>query len=421
MAARLPANDSDHTHTLTTGMAEPSHDRAWILRVIDGPDRGKSVALGDVSVVVGSGTTVDLALTDPGVSRRHLEVAVVPGGVRVVDLGSKNGTQLAGAKLSVAVVSVGAEIRLGKSILRLDDADAEDEAVESDRLGPLSAQSTAMKRVFGALARVAVTDVPVLLLGEEGTGKGTLARALHAASSRAGKKFLAVDVGELQDAEATAVLFGDGDKPGAFESAHGGTLLLHDIGAAPFDLQLPLARAIDEGVVVRAGDPRGRRVSVRTVATNEKSLDGEVKAGRVRKELRDALAAVVLEVPPLRERSADLPELARTLLAELGSTAPLGDDDRARLAGHRWPGNLRELKTVLARAVANAAGGPVRVVIDAPAAAASLRDQRSEHERAMLVDLLQKHGGNVSAAARAASIDRRHFHRLLKKHGLRGG
>ena len=126
-----------HTHTLTVGDSQRGAERAWLLRVIEGPDRGAVVALSDASVVVGAGADVDLVLTDSGVSRRHLELAVVDNGVRVVDLGSKNGTRLLGARLSVAVVGVGAEIVLGQTTLRVDDKESEAESVSAERFGPL--------------------------------------------------------------------------------------------------------------------------------------------------------------------------------------------------------------------------------------------------------------------------------------------
>src|SRR5262245_33775674 len=134
-----------HTQTLTVGgSSDPGSDRAWVLRVVDGPDKGATLALTDATAIVGASSDADLVLSDGGVSRRHLELAVVPEGVRVVDLGSKNGTRLLGAKLNVAVVGVGAEIVLGQTTLRLDDADAAADAVEATRFGPLLSRSTEM-------------------------------------------------------------------------------------------------------------------------------------------------------------------------------------------------------------------------------------------------------------------------------------
>ncbi len=408
-----------HTQTLTVGRSNPGVERAWVLRVIDGPDRGATVRLSDASVLVGAATDADLVLKDAGVSRRHLELAVVQGGVRVVDLGSKNGTRLLGARLSVAVVGVGAELVLGQTTLRVDDEEAQADAVEATRFGALSTRSTDMARAFGMLGRAASTDVPVLLEGEAGTGKGGLARMLHASSPRAGRAFVEIDV-ESAGAGIAGVLFGLGDQAGALERAHGGTLFIDEIGALPPEVQPLLARAVHSGVVVRPGD-RARRVNVRVVTATVKDADGQVKAGRLRAELRDVLAVVRVRVPPLRERVADIPELARALLAEHGRRDALDAETLARLGRHRWPLNLRELRAVLGRAVAASGDGPLAVALDAPAPSASLRDQRANAERDALVELLERNGGNVSAAARDAGYDWRHLHRLLKKHGLRGG
>jgi transcriptional regulator of acetoin/glycerol metabolism len=180
-------------------------------------------------------------------------------------------------------------------------------------------------------------------------------------------------------------------------------------------VQPTLARLVEEGEL-----PRGRRVNVRVIAAMAKDIDGEVKAGRVRAELRDALAVVRVGVPALRDRLADLPDLCAQMLRELGRPEVVDRETLQRLQGHRFPGNVRELKNILMRAVAVSEPGALQVSIDAPTATSSLRDMREQSEKDALVELLQRHGGNVSAAARAADVDRRHLHRLLKKHGLRG-
>jgi transcriptional regulator of acetoin/glycerol metabolism len=133
------------------------------------------------------------------------------------------------------------------------------------------------------------------------------------------------------------------------------------------------------------------------------------------------VAVISVVLPPLRERLVDLAQISHSILRSLGRTDVLDRESLQRLQGHRWPGNLRELRQVLLRAVATADGGPLKITIEAASSAPSLRDRRDQSERDTLVELLQRHGGNVSAAARAAEVDRRHLHRLLKKHGLRGG
>lgn len=407
---------------MTTGFGGALRAGRFVVRVVDGPDRGRFLPLGEDTVVVGAGAHADLPLHDPGVSRRHLEIALVDSGVRVVDLGSKNGTLLLGARLKAALVGVGAELVLGKTTLRIDDADAFDDVMEADALGPLKTRSTAMRRCLGALSRIAATEIPVLLQGEADVGHASVARALHAASTRAQGPFCEVALGALKRDEIGAALFGRGAEPGAFERAHNGTLLVEDLERMPAPLQAPLVHAIETGAVARPGDPRPRRVSVRVVAATHADVDTEVRAGRILPELRDAVAAVRVIVPPLRERAPDLAELCRGILDELGSAAPLDEGTLARLRAYRWPGNLAEVKLVLARAVAQSPPGELHVSFDpAGASAESLRDERDRFERDKLVEILRAHDGNVSAAARAAGIDRRHLHRLLKKHGLRGG
>lgn len=410
MAMRDEPGRRDLTQTVTTAFDDKATRGRLVVRVVAGPDRGRFVALGDASLVVGASDSADLPLKDPGVSRRHLEIAVVDGGVRVVDLKSKNGTLLMGARLDTALVSVGAELVLGHTTLRIDDADALEDQAEADTLGALTTNSTSMRRLFGALDRIKATDIHVLLEGEPDVGQGTIARAFHAASSRASGPLHVVSFATLKREDASAAV------TDAFERAQGGSVVLEDIELTPAHLQTPLSRMLETGTMTgRDGKPK--RISVRVIATTAKDVDAEVRAGRLLAELRNVFTARIT-VPPLRERAADLETHVRATLAELGAPANALDDAAiAKLRAHRWAGNLAELKQVVARAIAS--GGDV-AIDSAAATTATLRDERDKFEREKLVELLRAHGDNVSAAARAAGVDRRHLHRLLKKHGLRG-
>lgn len=413
MAMREDPERRDLTMTMTTGFDDRAARGRLVVRVVAGPDRGRFVALGDASLVVGASDNADLPLKDPGVSRRHLEIAVVEGGVRVVDLKSKNGTLLMGARLDTALVTVGAELVLGHTTLRIDDADALEDQVEADTLGPLVTNATSMRRLFGALDRIKGADIHLLLEGEPDVGHGAVARAFHAASSRAAGPLRVVSFANVKREDASNAVLD------AFDKAHGGTVVLEDIELTHAHIQTPLAKMIETGVLPAASmrDGKPKRVSVRVVATTTKDVDAEIRAGRLLAELRNVFTSR-LAVPPLRERMADLDALVADTLAQLGASAgALDDAARAKLRAHRWPGNLAELKQVLARSIA--AGGDV-AIDTAAATTATLRDERDKFERDKLVELLRAHGDNVSAAARAAGIDRRHLHRLLKKHGLRG-
>lgn len=410
MAMREEPGRRDLTQTVTTAFDDRATRGRLVLRVVSGPDRGRFVPIGDASLVVGASDNVDLPLKDPGVSRRHLEIAVVDGGVRVVDLKSKNGTLLMGARLDTALVSVGAELVLGHTTLRIDDADALEDQAEADTLGPLTTNSTSMRRLFGALERIKATEIHVLLEGEPDVGQAVVARAFHAASSRAAGPLQVLSFATLKREDATAAV------TDAFERAHGGTVVLEDIELTPAHLQTPLSRMLETSSIT-GRDGRPKRISVRVIATTAKDVDAEIRAGRLLAELRNVFTSRIT-VPPLRERSADLDSHVRSALAELGAPASALDDAAlAKLRGHRWAGNLAELKQVVARAIA--AGGDV-AIDTAASTTASLRDERDKFEREKLVELLRAHGDNVSAAARAAGVDRRHLHRLLKKHGLRG-
>src|SRR5215831_18611403 len=228
--------------------------------------------------------------------------------------------------------------------------------------GRVVAQSPAMVAVLTDLARLAPSDVTLTLIGETGTGKEVLARAVHDASRRARGPFVVFDCGAVAPTLMESELFGHekgsftgahAEHEGAFERAAGGTLFLDEIGELPLDLQPRLLRALDNRSVRRVGGTRDRQLDVRIISATNRDLSALVAAKQFRSDLYFRLGAAVLHLPPLRDRLEDLPLLIPQLLADLGRpdirVAPAALD---MLGAHRWPGNVRELKNTLACALA---------------------------------------------------------------------
>ncbi|MGD0678572.1 MAG: sigma-54 dependent transcriptional regulator [Polyangiaceae bacterium] len=230
------------------------------------------------------------------------------------------------------------------------------------QFGRVLARSADMHDVFDVLERFAGTEVNVTLIGETGSGKDVLAHAIHERSLRAAGPLVVFDCGAVAANLAESELLGHergaftgavSSHPGAFERAHGGTLFLDEIAELPLDLQSRLLRALESRKVRRVGGRTDRRIDVRIIAATNRDLRADVSAGRFREDLFFRLAVAVVQVPPLRRRLEDLPEVVVGLLADLGrpelhvSSAAL-----AVLRAHAWPGNVRELKNAIACAVA---------------------------------------------------------------------
>ena len=406
------------------------------VEVIAGPDKKLRRELTADRIVIGSHPDCDVPLTDPTVSRQHCEIALVRGGYTIRDLDSTNGTFI--DKLRVAEVTIDRDtrMRVGESTLRITPLDSSVvlPLAPTTSFGPLLGRSPAMRRVFERLARVAPTAITVLLLGESGTGKEVAARALHLASPRADGPFVVVDCAALAPTLIESELYGhergaftgaDRARVGAFESARGGTVFLDEIGELPLDLQTRLLGVIERRRVQPLGGKEARAVDVRLVAATNRDLRREVNRGAFREDLYFRLAVATVELPPLRERPEDIALYVDELLGE-NPGVTVSPETLARLEQQRWPGNVRELRNFLERAVAfgdaEAAAG-----LDAPAprpdapAPYKLAKARllEEFERGYVTELLARHDGNITHAARAAEIDRVYLLRLLDKFGLR--
>jgi DNA-binding NtrC family response regulator len=316
----------------------------------------------------------------------------------------------------------------------------------------LIGQSPAMREVYSIVDRIATSSVDVLVTGETGTGKELVARAIHARSRRSAGPFVPVDCGAIPDALMESELFGhergaftgaDARRMGLVELADGGTLLLDEIGELPLPLQAKLLRVLQERRVRRVGARQETAVDVRVIAATSRAIDEMVAAGGFRRDLYYRVNVVRIDMPPLRVRGDDIGLLAELFANraahEMGrGVGGLSTDVYQVLRTYDWPGNVRELQNVVRRAIAMTRS-PIAGIDDLPddvvsaagrtagaeAEAVGFFAQRADHvarfEKQFLTDLLARHLGDVSAAAREARLPRGTLYRLMKGHGLDGG
>jgi DNA-binding NtrC family response regulator len=294
-----------------------------------------------------------------------------------------------------------------------------------------------MRPVLDVIARVGPSDANVLITGENGTGKGVVAQALHAVSVRAGKPFISVNMGGLPEGVFESELFGHvrgaftdakSDRAGRFELADGGTLFMDEIGNIPMSQQAKLLRTIETGEFERVGSSRVCHASVRLISATNSDLPAEVAAGKFRQDLLFRLNTIHLHLPPLRKRREDIELLALHFLkqhVERYRKNVTGFDDAATAAmrDYPWPGNVRELDHAVERAVLMTQGK----VVHAPdlglnlarEAAPRLEEMSIEEVEAFLIKkTLARCDGNARRAAEELGLSRSAFYRRLEKYGL---
>jgi len=297
-----------------------------------------------------------------------------------------------------------------------------------------------MLRMFADIERVASTPTSVLVVGESGTGKERVAEAIHARSSRAREPFVTIDCGALSSSLLASELFGhergaftgaDRVHTGAFERAGNGTVFLDEIGELPAADQSSLLGVLERRRFRRVGGTSEVELGARVIAATNRDLRAEVNNGRFRHDLYHRLAVVVLRLLPLRERREDIPPLVEHFARELGATGPIeqifSPDVLARWQRHPWPGNVRELRNAVEAALIvgiNQTGEVAAIqAVDEQPPLPAYKDARasvvSHFERQYLTRLMAESNGNVSAAARAARMDRSHLIDLLHRHGLK--
>jgi DNA-binding NtrC family response regulator len=305
----------------------------------------------------------------------------------------------------------------------------------------LIGRTAPMLAVYKQIAHAADAVAPVLIIGESGTGKELVARAVHAHGRRANRPFVPVNCGAIAETLLESELFGHvrgsftgavSDTKGIFEQANGGTVFLDEIGETSPALQVKLLRVLEEGEFRAVGASRATRVDVRVVAATNVDLEKEVAEQHFRQDLFYRLSVIVIQVPPLRERPADIPLLVGQFLLDAcgraGRQVEFSPEALTALAAYIWPGNVRELENTVERLVVFSRGGVIDVADLPPAfhgAPPELRDKLfaglpplDEIERRYLAHVLESVGGNRTKAAEIMGIDRRTLYRMAERFGL---
>ena len=415
------------------------------------------------ALTVGRADDNDVCLDDPAMSRRHAVIHAGPP-LEIEDLGGANATHLARAAErghggeTVALrrlsgerseLTVGDRINFGAAVAVVRRESPPPSAASSSGDDEVVIRDPEMRRVHEQAARAAQGILSVLVLGETGVGKDVLARAIHRASPRAAKPFLAINCAALSESLLESELFGHEKgaftgalqaRAGLFESADGGTVFLDEIGDLPMTTQVKLLRVLEQREVLRVGARTPRPVNVRFVSATNKDLEAAAERGVFRQDLFFRLDGITLTVPPLRDRPADIPWLVKRFLVTASrqmdrTTHPsLSPKTLALLQAYSWPGNVRELRNVVDRAVVLAPGDvvlpehlPPKLVaaVEAPALPAGgvlrvparvappsdvadrLRREVDELEKQRILDALAKCDGNQTRAAELLGVSRR--------------
>jgi transcriptional regulator with PAS, ATPase and Fis domain len=410
------------------------------------------------TIVIGRSPDCDVFLDDGQISRRHAAIHALPSGLEVEDLGSHNGTTLLGTSppsddtetwrsnhkltphirtplVDDALIQVGTALVTIQTPRNLEHQPGASGFVIVDQ---------AMVRVLELASRVARTSLTVILRGESGAGKDMLARYLHEQSPRREHRMICLNCGALPDTLLESELFGHekgaftdavAAKPGLLEAADGGTVFLDEIGELPLSLQVKLLRVLEDRKVLRVGALEPRTVDVRFLAATNRDLEQLVTEGKFREDLFYRLNGIMLHMPPLRDRHDDIVPLAERFVAELGATLDrptprLSSAAVDKLVAYHWPGNVRQLKNVIHRALV-ICDGPDILASDIvlpegdsrpPAPARDdpdeLRQLAEDAERRRILETLEECGGNQTRAAERLGITRRVLVRKLDKHKL---
>ena len=407
------------------------------------------------SLTIGRSSACDVRIEHSSVSRKH---AVLHLGTvhKIEDAGSANGTRIAGRSVTSMPVSVapGEVIEIGNVVVVIQAGDpTAAERVPPVKLTPrpsfrlppsasstvappgARANETPMQRLERLVKLVAAGNIHVLITGETGTGKEVIAERIVRASRRANAAFFRVEAAALAENLLDRELFGEGEKPGLFEAANGGTVLVDEVSELPLGTQAKLLRVLERNEVIRVDTAATRKVDVRFIAATNRDLRAMVSEGLFREDLYFRLNGITIEVPPLRERPEQISAIASELLVKACADAnrppmALTKESLARLESYDWPGNVRELKNAIERAVLLSQGDTLDPMAlpagDASdeAAGARLRNDLAAFERQRIVEALEKCAGNQTKAAQLLGISRRTLVSRLGEYNLprpRGG
>ncbi|WP_338046583.1 sigma 54-interacting transcriptional regulator [Polyangium spumosum] len=432
-------------------------------------------------VTIGRGETNHIVLQDPSISRRHVVLDIGPP-LRVEDVGSSNGLRVSRSEDADGTariveyrvppgesmdLALGDGVQLGATLLVVQRANASEDNPASSRVVRSYSvpviHDSGMRKLYELVDRVAQSNINVLLLGETGVGKEVMAEAIHRRSPRARGPLVCLNCAAIHESLLESELFGHEagaftgaakTKPGLFEVAAGGTVFLDEVGELPVSVQVKLLRVLEERKVMRVGAVQKRPIDVRFVSATNRDLEEEAASGVFRQDLYFRLNGVTIEIPPLRERVSEIEPMVRSFVARAAVQMNMRSEPRLSkaaleaLLGHGWPGNIRELRNVIERAVVLSAGetiqpehlglggrgtarksNPELATIPPPrpsqpasgvvsSSIAPLRVPVGEDERQRILLALEACGGNQSKAAEMLGISRRTLLMRLDLYGI---
>jgi len=415
------------------------------LKVLSGPDDDKEVIIDGPETSIGTARSNTFVLSDATISRHHAVIQESAGGYLIRDLESTNGTELNNLPVREAYLEFGTTLTLGETLLKFVPFEETLEIFPSadSRWGSIYGQSVQMRSLFAVLDKVAGTGAAIILQGETGTEKARLAESIHHKSRRKDQPFALLDCSAATDNPMESELFGHkkgaftgaaGDRKGVFENGNNGTVFLDEISELAPGLQLKLLHVLENREVQPVGENRTVPINVRLITAADKSLPQAVKQGRFCKDLFYRLSAVKLDIPPLRDRREDLPLIAGQMVKELCREHNLEKPPQISrktfeiLQSHNWPGNMRELRNVLSRAMVTGTRtsiAPGDLLLGVSAETAATTAAASENlsfrkiEKAAIQKTLEHHRGNKTKAAGTLDITAAALSKKLKKHNIR--
>ena len=410
--------------------------------VVDGAER-PFVSSSD-RAVLGTHESCDVVLGDRTVSRFHCEITVREGRARVRDLDSKNGTLVDGVSVLESFLHDGARLTLGQTTMRfhIGGGEVAIPLSRTSQFGLLVGRSAEMRHVFALLEQAAQSKATLLLEGETGTGKEAAAESVHRLSSRREQPFVVVDCSALPPDLLESELFGhekgaftgaSARRVGAFEAAHGGTVFLDEVGELGPELQPKLLRVLERGELKRVGSDRYKQIDTRIIAATHRNLRSDVNAKRFRSDLYYRLSVLPIELPALRSHLEDVPALVTFYVDQFNrefrkSVRGASAAALKAMQHYGWPGNIRELRNAVERAMLLSDGpwlepadfpaltgaAPIAAGLSLPAEGVNLE----ELERSLVVQALERSGGNQTRAATMLGLNRDQIRYRIEKFGL---
>ncbi len=403
------------TQTLNNGLQ--GRPIAVQVRSVSADGTAKTTDLVAGSLFIGTAATNDFVVEDTTASRQHAMLELVAGGVRVKDLGSRNGTWFLGTRIREAMVPSESTLRVGRTLLHIEPLETQ---VYRDNAESVVAASADMRRVLRAAKKASAARISVVMSGESGVGKERMARFLHSADATAVGAFVVVDCGALTADSFESTLFGHlegafpaatADQAGRLAIANGGTVFLKSVDELPLEVQPKLLRCLETQSITPVGATQPQGCVFRTLSSARQDLEQMVQEKLFRSDLFFRLAQAVIPIAPLRERAEDLEPLVRLFEKRYSTAVPAPTLEGWSRWG--WPGNVRELENAVSRFALG-----LETLIPSSEKSAVKEAHLADAEKAYLLKMLRQANGKVSAAAQLAGISRSQFYRLMQKFGI---